>query len=190
MSGLQLKLLQLQNEIKVPKERTNQYGNFKFRNAEDILKAANPLLLKYKVMLQTRLEIVVIESRFYMHCTAILEDIEADQNCQILADGYCREPETLPKMDVCQVTGSASSYAKKYALCNLFNIDDGVDSDTTNLGEGEEQTIISNLMSSKNIKTLVDYWKSLDSSWQQKEKVMKCMHEQCDKFRKRVNEKK
>lgn len=147
------KLTIIQSELKSPKSQRNTFGNYNYRNCEDILEAVKPLLLENELVLIITDEIVFIQnnnpiqyegigkdkngltvveiiegSRFYVKATAILTDGEKE----IKASAFAREEEHKKGMDASQLTGSTSSYARKYALNGLFCIDDTKDSDTTN----------------------------------------------------------
>lgn len=129
------KLLKIQTELKAPKDKFNLYGNFPYRSAEGILEAVKPLCKANNVCLVLNDEIVNIGTRFYVKSTVTLTDTE---NGDIVATtAYAREDETKKGMDGSQITGACSSYARKYALNGLFNIDDTKDADTN---EFHEQT--------------------------------------------------
>lgn len=125
---LKEKLASIQAELKAPKGQTNNYGGYKYRSCEDILEAVKPLLKKYGVLLTLMDEIVNIGDRYYVKAIANLYDIEAGGLLMNVA--YAREEETKKGMDGSQITGTASSYARKYALNGLFCIDDTKDADT------------------------------------------------------------
>ncbi len=135
------KLLNIQNELKAPKSQFNDFGKYKYRNAEDILEAVKPLCFKYKATLTLSDEIVLIGERYYVKATATLTDNEKPE-LKIWTTAYAREEESKKGMDGSQVTGASSSYARKYALNGLFNIDDTKDSDSTNTHgkDGKETT--------------------------------------------------
>lgn len=117
-------LSKLQKELKAPKNLWNSYGNYYYRNAESILEAVKPLLPEgYVIILND--SIIMIGDRFYIKATAILTNGEE----KITVDGYAREDATKKGMDGAQITGSCSSYARKYALNGLLDIDDNKDSD-------------------------------------------------------------
>lgn len=122
------KLLNIQNELKAPKGQYNSFGKYKYRSCEDILEAVKPLLEKYKVVLTISDELEYIGERYYIKATAILEDTEGEGIASNTS--YAREEETKKGMDGSQITGTASSYARKYALNGLFLIDDTKDADT------------------------------------------------------------
>lgn len=122
------KLLKIQSELKAPKNQYSKFGDYSYRSCEDILEAVKPLLKECGCVLMIPYEPVDIDGWKYICAEATLHDIE--ENTSISCKGYAREPEDKPKLDSSQVTGSASSYAKKYALNGLFCIDDTKDPDT------------------------------------------------------------
>lgn len=128
------KLNELIKELKVPKNQFNKFGNYHYRSCEDILEAVKPLLEKNKLTLTIRDEIVSIDGRFYIKAIAKLTDNDKPENF-IENTAYAREEETKKGMDASQVTGTASSYARKYALNGLFLIDDTKDADTDEFTE-------------------------------------------------------
>lgn len=121
------KLYKIQGQLKAPKSQRNEFGNFNYRSAEDILEALKPLLQQEKAVLLFTDDVVVFGSRFYIKATVSLWDTEANEHVSVSA--YARETDERPKMDAAQVTGSASSYARKYALNAMFCIDDSKDPD-------------------------------------------------------------
>ena len=135
---LKQKLLSIQTELKAPKNQFNSFGNYNYRSCEDILEAVKPLCKKGNVLLTLSDTIKHVGERYYVEATATLYDVETD-GC-ISVSAYAREEETKKGMDSSQITGAASSYARKYALNGLFNIDDTKDSDSTNEGEGKHKT--------------------------------------------------
>lgn len=130
------KLLLVQAELKAPKSQDNLFGGFKYRSCEDILEAVKPLLHKVNAVLVISDDIIAAGSRVYVKAIATFRDVEGEG--QVTAFGYAREPESRPKMDEAQVTGSSSSYARKYALNGLFCIDDTKDPDAANTGPGDK----------------------------------------------------
>jgi len=149
------KLMMIQNELKAPKNQRNNFGNYNYRSAEDILEAVKPLNQKYKCVLILSDSIVVKENRFYIEAVATLVDAE-EENAVIFARAYAREEEVKKGMDSSQVTGSCSSYARKYALNGLYNIDDNKDADT------DEQTAIVQEAKKKEAKTKAEEAKKAD----------------------------
>lgn len=123
------KLLAIQTELKAPKGQLNSYGNYMYRSCEDILEAVKPILNKYKCLLVIHDEVKQIGDRYYVMAEAKLIDLE-DNNPSIINTAYAREEDVKKGMDGSQITGTASSYARKYALNGLFLIDDTKDADT------------------------------------------------------------
>lgn len=126
------KLGAIQQALQAPKSQFNEFGKYKYRSCEDVLAAVKPLLAENKCVLLLRDDLESKEGRVYIKATASLFDIEAADNGTISAVAFAREEETKKGMDASQVTGAASSYARKYALNGLFCIDDNKDSDFTN----------------------------------------------------------
>lgn len=122
------KLLNIQTNLKAPKGQYNDYGKYYYRSCEDILEAVKPWLAENKCILTISDEIVNVGDRFYIKATATLAEI--DGNGGLSNTAYAREENTKKGMDGAQITGTASSYARKYALNGLFCIDDTKDADT------------------------------------------------------------
>ena len=123
------KLIKVQTELKAPKNQRNTFGNYNYRNAEDILEALKPILVKHEADVFLSYKIIVKENLWtYVEATATFVDIETGEST--CTTGYAREAETKKGMDPSQITGSASSYAGKYALGGLLLIDDTKDADT------------------------------------------------------------
>lgn len=122
------KLLAVQTELKAPKGQWNDFGKYHYRSCEDILEAVKPLCEAHKALVTVSDTLEYINGRFYVKATATLTDVENGENVYVTA--YTREPESKRGMDESQVTGTASSYARKYALNGLFCIDDTKDADT------------------------------------------------------------
>ena len=122
------KLLSVQNELKAPKDKRNNFGGYNYRSCEGILEAVKPLLQAQGLMLTLKDEVVNIGDRYYVRATALLDDISS--NGEIAVTALAREEEAKKGMDASQITGTASSYARKYALNGLFLIDDTKDADT------------------------------------------------------------
>ena len=117
-----------QAELKAPKNQYNSFGKYNYRSCEDILEAAKPICRKHDLVLLLTDKPVCIGQRYYIEATARLYDTESDLFLEATASA--READTKKGMDDSQVTGTASSYARKYALNGLFNIDDTKDADT------------------------------------------------------------
>lgn len=124
------KLMAVQSELKAPKGQYNKFGGYNYRSCEDILEAVKPLLNKHGLVLVLTDSVSEQGDRFYVRAEAIL--IDADNGDEIKTNAYAREALTRKGMDDSQVTGSTSSYARKYALNGLFCIDDNKDADTWN----------------------------------------------------------
>ena len=120
------RLVAIQSELKAPKGQYNSFGKYKYRSAEDILEAVKPLLKKYGCKLTIMDEIVLVGDRYYVKAIPTISD--GTQSLSVC--GWAREAETKTGMDTSQITGTASSYARKYALNGLFAIDDTKDADT------------------------------------------------------------
>lgn len=119
-------LTKIQSELKAPKNRKNKFGGYNYRSCEDILEAVKPLLVKYEASLTIWDDIVEVGGRVYVKATAYFTCSEF----QTQVTAFAREAESKKGMDDSQITGTASSYARKYALNGLFLIDDTKDADT------------------------------------------------------------
>lgn len=119
-------LTKIQNELKAPKNQWNGFGNYRYRNAEDIESALKPLLAKYGAQLTFDEDYREVDGRIYAVEIAHYKDSEQE----IIAKGWAREAERKKGMDESQISGAASSYATKYALGKLFLIDDTKDADS------------------------------------------------------------
>jgi len=117
----------IQSELKAPKGQFNSFGKYKYRSCEDIVEAVKPVLRKYNFALIITDDIVLIGERYYVKATAKI----SNGTITYSATAFAREEETRKGMDGSQVTGSASSYARKYALNGLFAIDDTKDADSS-----------------------------------------------------------
>lgn len=127
-ASFERRLISVQRKLKAPKNQWNSFGKYAYRNCEDIFEGLKPLLEEYDLLLVINNEIVYIEGYFYVKATASVRDPSTGR--EISAVAYAREPNNKKGMDESQVTGTASSYANKRALGNLFAIDDTKDSDT------------------------------------------------------------
>ena len=125
------KLAKIQKELKAPKDMHNNFGGYNYRSAESILESVKPVLDGAILTLED--DIILVGDRFYIKATATFQDGEFIKQ----TTAFAREPETKKGMDESQITGAASSYARKYALNGLFCIDDNKDADTD---EYREQT--------------------------------------------------
>ena len=129
MTTIHEKLSQIQNKLNAPKGQYNSFGKYNYRNCEDILQALKPILAEHKCHVSLSDEVIIVGNRFYIKATATITDSE---NNSFSTTAFAREAESKKGMDESQVTGSTSSYARKYALNGLFAIDDNKDADTLN----------------------------------------------------------
>lgn len=118
--------MQVQSQLKAPKSNRNNFGKYNYRSCEDILEAVKPLLVEVEATILITDEIVVIGDRFYVKATATFSDAEGNT---VTSTSYAREAESKKGADPSQITGAASSYARKYALSALLLIDDTKDAD-------------------------------------------------------------
>lgn len=175
------KLLYIQQNLKTPKTQRNTFGDYNYRSCEDIQEAVKPLLKEVKAVLLLTDDIKQIGDRFYIMATATLKDVESDE--VITNNAYAREAENKPKMDAAQITGSCSSYARKYALNGLFCIDDAKDPDTMNNNEQPRQQAVTQnrqqgvapaqLITPDHIKTLIS---SIEKHGAKKDMVLANYH--------------
>lgn len=131
------KLQFVQKNLKAPKSQYNKFGKYYYRSCEDILTAVKPLLDKVGAVIILTDEMTMIGNRFYIKATARLIDAEGSQTA-ITNTALAREDENKKGMDGSQITGTASSYARKYALNGLLLIDDTKDADTDENREERE----------------------------------------------------
>lgn len=122
-------LVNIQSSLKAPKNQRNTFGGYNYRSAEDILEAVKPLLKEEKCTLTISDDVVIIGDRVYIKAIATLKNDKGDIES---TTAFAREPLTRKGQDDSQVTGAASSYARKYALNGLFCIDDTKDADSLN----------------------------------------------------------
>jgi hypothetical protein len=134
-------LKKIQQELKAPKGQYNSYGKYAYRSAEDILEAVKPLLAKYDAELILSDDITEVGGRIYVKTTARFIEHDAETNTNDLATvtAFAREPAERKGMDESQITGTASSYARKYALNGLFLIDDNKDADSIDAPQTDAQ---------------------------------------------------
>ena len=133
---LQQKLIEIQAELKAPKSQFNKFGGYNYRNCEDILEAVKPLCAKHDVVPLLSDEIVMIGERYYVKAVAKV----TDGKDEITTTAFARESFDKKGMDESQITGSASSYARKYALNGLFCIDDTKDADFMDNSQNKKAT--------------------------------------------------
>jgi len=160
-----MKLAKIQQGLKAPKGQFNKFGNFSYRSCEDILTAVKPLL--DGAILTLTDEVVSVGDRIYVKATATLTDGKESFSCS----AFAREPAEKKGMDASQITGAASSYARKYALNGLFAIDDAKDADADDRAEPEAKKekdlsgvikALSKCIEIKDITNTLDIWLSLD----------------------------
>lgn len=125
-------LFEIQAELKAPKGQLNKFGNYRYRSCEDILEALKPILKKYQMSVTLSDDIEVAGDRVYVKATATLH---GKNGIVAKTTAFAREPLSKKGMDDSQITGTASSYARKYALNGLFAIDDTKDADSNEVGE-------------------------------------------------------
>jgi len=128
----------IQQSVKAPKGQYNSFGKYSYRSAEDIMEAVKPALKEFKAFITCSDEIVEVGGRNYVKATATLS---TDREGRISASAYAREPETKKGMDEMQITGAASSYARKYALAGLLLLDDNKDADSVPLTNVEAEPV-------------------------------------------------
>ncbi len=123
--------MKIQTELNAPKNQRNTFGKYNYRSCEDILEGVKPLLKLHNCSLIVSDQIELIGDRYYVKAIAILTDNEKSGTDKYIGEStaYAREPQNKKGMDEAQITGSTSSYARKYALNGLFAIDDNKDPD-------------------------------------------------------------
>ena len=131
-------LMAVQAELKAPKGQHNRFGKYDYRSAEDIIEAVKPLLKENGLFLNMSDDIVLIGDRYYVKATVKVVDVVTGESVQTSA--LARESAQKKGMDESQVTGTASSYARKYALNGLFAIDDNRDADTNEYAHQTSQS--------------------------------------------------
>lgn len=141
MANVREKLAAVQKVLKAPKNQYNSFGKYSYRSCEDILEAAKPLCIENGLILTISDDIVAVGERYYIKATAAVTDVKDGERVE--CSGIAREAEERKGMDSSQVTGSTSSYARKYALNGLFSIDDTKDADATNThGKANAQAVV------------------------------------------------
>ena len=162
------RVIALQTELKAPKSRYNSFGKYAYRSCEDIVEAVKPLCQKYGLLLNLSDSVEMVGSRFYVKAFATLSDMDTiefedgtyttDQVCSV---GWAREDEGKKGMDGSQITGTASSYARKYALNGLLLIDDTKDADTDEYAKqngGKKTDYFAEISKFRNIADLEIWW--------------------------------
>ena len=132
------KLLNIQRDLKAPKGQYNNFGKYSYRNAEDIMEALKPLLVENNAITYVEDDTIeYIGQRYYLVATISFVDVETGEKITVKA--RAREEENKKGMDGSQITGAASSYARKYALSGLFLIDDNKDADSNEYHKQNDQ---------------------------------------------------
>lgn len=149
-------LTKIQSELKAPKQKKNEFGKYLYRSCEDILEAVKPLLIDYNCCLTLTDEVVMLGERFYLKATATILSNEDGSSKTVVA--YAREEDSKKGMDGAQVTGSASSYARKYALNGLFLIDDNKDIDEPK--KVDVDTLLTSISLCNSLQELTVIWNS------------------------------
>lgn len=152
------KLMDIQSRLKAPKGQYNSFGKYRYRSSEDILEAVKPLLAENGCILTLSDEILLIGDRFYVKATATIRD----EKESLSVTGFAREEEEKRGMDSCQLTGTTSSYARKYALNGLFCIDDAKDSDTDEAKRQADSVPVEPLISDATIKAINEMGINID----------------------------
>jgi len=161
------KLIRLQSQLKAPKNQMNSFGGYKYRSCEDILEAVKPLLAGENLFLTLSDDIVSIGQHAFVKATATISDGKE----QITTSACARDSIERKGMDASQITGAASSYARKYALNGLFCIDDTKDADATNTHDattGITGDVLAAFQSAKDTKQLKEVWVQLNPEQQAK----------------------
>lgn len=162
------KLLKIQNTLKCNKGQYNSFGKYKYRSCEDILEAVKPLCALNSVVLNLSDQLIQIGDRYYVKAIATLISIEDGSN--ISNSAYAREDFEKKGMDGSQITGTASSYARKYALNGLFCIDDTKDADTD---EYKIQTEPTKKATASQIKVVQELIKSMNNAKEVYDEILK-----------------
>ncbi len=157
-------LINIQSGLKVPKNQRNDFGKYNFRSAEDILESVKPLLAKEKCFLTISDELILVGDRYYIQATAMLTNSEGKI---VQTTALAREEFEQKGMNSAQLTGSTSSYARKYALNGLFAIDDTKDDDFNNTHDKPVKTApqtppVVPTFDIKDIQTKIDACKSVE----------------------------
>lgn len=122
-------LIEIQYNLKAPKSQYNNFGKYPYRSCEDILEAVKPLLHDFECILTLSDKVIIVGERHYIESTATITN---KNGLQVSVTASAQEPSEKKGMDSAQITGTSSSYARKYALNGLFCIDDTKDADSTN----------------------------------------------------------
>ncbi len=163
------KLFEIQQKAVSPKDQNNDFGGFKYRNVEGILKNIKPVLQEMKMYCKLSDEAVEVNGSTYIKATAALIDTESGEI--ISSTAYAREMESKKGMDASQCTGSASTYARKYALSGLLGLDDSktapvIETDSQNPAEHDEEQTLSR-------QTILDQIYSIDITRKELDDIIK-----------------
>ena len=189
-------VLDIQQNLNAPKNLYNRFGGYSYRSCESILVALKPLLAKHKAIIYFTERTVEQNGWHYIEATACLRAEGKEEVFK--TTGYAREDESRKGMDASQITGSASSYARKYALNAMFAIDDVKDSDATNTHGKENKEPAPAPTSApsleefeKKIKTLTtfaqlqNYWNTLNSEVKESEEYKKIINSRNEEIKKK-----
>lgn len=135
------KLINVIAKLQVGKDHKNQFGGYSYRNAEDILAGLKPLMVEYGVLVLISDNIEMVGDRYYVKATVKVYDTE-DGSLLAENSAYAREAAMKKGMDEAQITGSASSYARKYALAGMFNLSPAADPDELEQGEEDRKPAV------------------------------------------------
>lgn len=135
------KLINVIAKLQVGKDHKNQFGGYSYRNAEDILAGLKPLMVEYGVLVLISDTIEMVGDRYYVKATVKVYDTE-DGSLLAENSAYAREAAMKKGMDEAQITGSASSYARKYALAGMFNLSPAADPDELEQGEEDRKPAV------------------------------------------------
>lgn len=149
------KMMKIQTTLKAPKNLFNSFGDYKYRNAEGILEAVKPLLAENKLSMYISDDVQAVNDRVYVKATVSIFDIETGES--VMATASAREALNKKGMDDSQITGTASSYARKYALNGILLLDDTKDADTDE--NQKERTARANKQEQKKNKEKLDQMK-------------------------------
>lgn len=183
------KLNSIQVNLCATKDLYNNFGNYSYRSTESILQALKPFLEETETVLTITDDVIVISDRIYIKATATLSDgVES-----ISVSAFAREPLSKKGVDESQITGAASSYARKYALCGLFAIDDNKDADATNTHGREHDLNVEEICKSLDEASSLTSLQSIArSAWdiatkQQQEKILESFNRNSSRFNNDVN---
>ena len=178
-------ILDIQQNLNAPKSLYNEFGKYSYRSCENILTALKPLLAKHKAIIYFKERTMEQNGWHYIEATACLRAEGKEE--VFTTTGYAREDEAKKGMDASQITGSASSYARKYALNAMFAIDDVKDSDATNTHGKEDKApaptsaptleeFTKKVNSLNSYPKLLEYWNSLSSEVRESEEYKKIIN--------------